>query len=156
MGADETKVNDLPLPSSGLLERATIRHKAVIRLPYRQREFFLRVIGREPMSKLILLIITEFCLLFALPGLAQDQPTATNSISSTQENEIRQYVLEEKRLSVSIPASLKLSVGVHLPPTVELFPFDPKMSVAQYRYTVIGGKTVVVNPRTRRVISIIE
>jgi Protein of unknown function (DUF1236) len=91
-----------------------------------------------------------------LPVLAQDKAAAPNSVSLEQAKEIREFVLKENRTSAAVPAMFKLGVGAILPPSVELHAFDGDMGAAWLRYTIIGGKIVVVDPDSRRVVHILE
>jgi hypothetical protein len=108
------------------------------------------------MSYLRVIAVMSLWLAAILPGLAQDQATGPGSISPAQDNEIRTFVLKESRTSAAVPAMFKLSVGSTLPQSVELHAFDTDMSTARFRYTLIGGKIVVVDPGSRRVVRILE
>jgi hypothetical protein len=89
-------------------------------------------------------------------GHAEDQAAALPSISPTQEKEIRDFVQGENQTSVAIPSTFKLAPGATLPDGVNLYAFDSDMSAAQFRYTLIGGKIVVADPASRKVIWILE
>jgi Protein of unknown function (DUF1236) len=88
--------------------------------------------------------------------------TTTGSLSSNsvtfspaEETKIKEYVTKEKR-SVAAPSGFSLSVGADVPQSVELYSFPSDVGVAKYRYTVIGGKTALVDPSTRKVVRVIE
>ena len=53
----------------------------------------------------------------------------------------------------SVIVQERVAVGEPLPPTVELRPV-PRYS--EYRYAVVNDRRVIVDPRTRRVIRIID
>ena len=53
----------------------------------------------------------------------------------------------------SVTVRERVVVGEPLPPTVELRPVP---SYSQYRYAVVNDRRVIVEPRTRRVIRIID
>ena len=101
-------------------------------------------------------IAAALCVAAVLPGQAQDQAGAPPSISPAQEKEIREFVEGEHRTSVAVPASFQLAPGATLPDGVALYEFDTGMSTVQFRYTLIGGKIVVADPGSRKVIWILE
>ena len=74
------------------------------------------------------------------------------TISPADETEIRTYVTKERWRSVDVPAA-EVVVGRELPSTVELHTV-PK--VEKYRVAVVGGRTVLVDPGTRKIVKIIE
>ena len=48
-------------------------------------------------------------------------------------------------------------VGATLPPDgVEYYDVPPEYGVHDYRYTVVNGRTVLVDPRTHRIVEIVE
>jgi hypothetical protein len=57
---------------------------------------------------------------------------------------------------VAVPSSFQLSPGATLPAGVNLYAFDADMSAARFRYTLIGGRIVVADPTSRRVIWVLE
>ena len=61
----------------------------------------------------------------------------------------RSYVVEQRRPSYEYREDLR--VGAVLPEEV-----PPEYGVREHRYTVVNGRTVLVEPRTRRVIEIVE
>ena len=101
-------------------------------------------------------IAAALCVAAVLPGQAQDQAGAPPSISPAQEKEIREFVESEHRTSVAVPSSFQLSPGVSLPDRVNLYAFDADMSAARFHYTLIGGKIVVADPASRKVIWILD
>jgi len=56
---------------------------------------------------------------------------------------------------VTAPSGVTVSVGSTLPEAVELRTFPTDVGVTQ-RYTVIGSRTVLVEPSTRKIIQVIE
>jgi hypothetical protein len=85
-------------------------------------------------------------------------PSTTGSvtISPAEETKIKEYVVKEKRTSVAAPSGFSVSLGAEVPQSVELYSFPSDLGVTKYRYTVIGGKTALVDPSTRKVVRIIE
>jgi hypothetical protein len=65
--------------------------------------------------------------------------------------EVRTYVTRERVPSVSIEG--EIVVGEPLPPRVKLYTV-PRHK--QWRYAVVNNRRVIVEPRTRRVIQVIE
>jgi hypothetical protein len=65
--------------------------------------------------------------------------------------EVRSYVVRERIPSVRIQE--EVVVGEPLPPTVELRTIP---DYTDYRFAVVNERRVIVEPRTRRVIRIIE
>jgi ABC-type Fe3+-hydroxamate transport system substrate-binding protein len=72
-------------------------------------------------------------------------------IAPEQETVIKEYVTKQKVTSVDVP-NVTVSVGGTLPETVELHKVDvPNVS---YSYVVVNGKTVLVEPKTRKIVRI--
>ncbi|MCV9967491.1 DUF1236 domain-containing protein [Pararhizobium sp. BT-229] len=65
--------------------------------------------------------------------------------------EVRTYVLEQKSPSVTFEGDI--AVGSTLPDTVEIHTIPDQ---ADYSYVVVNDKRVLVNPKTRAVVEIIE
>jgi hypothetical protein len=78
-------------------------------------------------------------------------PGAAVVIEPAEETEIRTYVTRQHWRSVDVPGTV--TVGTELPASVELHTV-PK--VEKYRITVVEGRTVLVDPGTRKVVKIIE
>jgi Protein of unknown function (DUF1236) len=70
-----------------------------------------------------------------------------------QETIIREYVRKQPLASISLPG-VELNIGSSVPETVELHPLD--VPDVQYRYVVVDGRTVVVEPETRRVVHVLN
>lgn len=92
------------------------------------------------------LIIPAVSLFLALGGTAAAQ-TATVVVPG----EVRTYVLEQKTPSVTFEGDL--AVGTALPETVEIhtIPDQP-----DYGYVIVNDKRVLVNPKTRTVVEIVQ
>ncbi len=78
-------------------------------------------------------------------------PGAAVTIDPAMETEVRTYVTQQNWRSVDVPGTV--AVGTELPASVELHTV-PK--VEKYRVGVVGGRTVLVDPGTRKVVRIIE
>ncbi|ESR26062.1 DUF1236 domain-containing protein [Lutibaculum baratangense] len=85
------------------------------------------------------------------PALAQ-----TVVIQPEQETVIREYVTTHQVQPIEPPADVQIEVGATLPDTVEVYPVEAQDLDRDYSYVVVGQRTVLVEPETRRVIHIIE
>jgi hypothetical protein len=78
------------------------------------------------------------------PGIAAEQFPA-----------FRDYVVRERIPDYSIPGSVV--VGTVLPDVgVTFYDVPPSFAATPYRYTIVNGETVLVEPRSRRVVEVIE
>jgi hypothetical protein len=78
------------------------------------------------------------------PGITTDQRPA-----------FREYVIRERVPAYTIPD--RVIVGGVLPETGVMYYDVPQtFGVTPYRYTVVNGETVLVEPRTRRIVQIVE
>ena len=67
----------------------------------------------------------------------------------------RSYVVEQRRPSYQYREDLR--VGAVLPDDgVTYYDVPSEYGVREYRYTVVNGRTVLVEPRTRRIVEIVE
>lgn len=92
------------------------------------------------------LIIPAVAVLLSFGGAAIAQ-TATVTVPA----EVRTYIQEQKTPSVAFEGDL--AVGTALPETVEIhtIPDQP-----EYGYVIVNDKRVLVNPKTRAVVEIVE
>jgi len=72
-------------------------------------------------------------------------------IAPEQETVIREYVKKEPVASLKLPG-VELNIGSTLAETVEL----REIPDVQYRYVVVDGQTVLVDPGTRRIVKVIN
>jgi hypothetical protein len=76
-------------------------------------------------------------------------------IADDQRPRFREYTVRERRQSFRYDNDVR--VGVELPASgVEYYEVPAEYGVKQYRYTVVNDRTVLVDPRTRRIVQIIE
>lgn len=75
-------------------------------------------------------------------------------IAADHRTEFRTYVKEQK--VTSVPYKEKVMVGAVLPDTVTYREVPAKFGKTEYRYTVINDQTVLVEPKTRKIVQIIE
>lgn len=88
----------------------------------------------------------------ALAGSALAQTTVV--IAPEQETAlIREYVTTQKVAPAEI-TGVEIAVGATLPETVELHALE--VPDVTYRYVVVDGKTVLVEPETRKIVHVIE
>ena len=67
----------------------------------------------------------------------------------------RSYVVEQRRPSYHYREDVR--VGAVLPDAgVTYYDVPSEYGVREYRYTVVNGRTVLVEPRTRRIVEIVE
>jgi hypothetical protein len=108
----------------------------------------------------------------ALPSLAQAQGVPGGVERGAREGEraagpvgaivggtigprFRSYVVEQRRPSYQYREDVR--VGAVLPEEgVTYYEVPPEYGVRDYRYTVVNGRTVLVEPRTHRIVEIVE
>lgn len=67
----------------------------------------------------------------------------------------RSYVVEQRRPSYQYREDVR--VGAVLPEEgVTYYDVPPEYGAREYRYTVVNGRTVLVEPRTHRIVEIVE
>jgi hypothetical protein len=72
-----------------------------------------------------------------------------------QRPRFRTYVVEQRRPSYQYREDVR--VGVILPEEgVTYYEVPEEYGARDYRYTVVNGRTVLVEPRTRRIVEIVE
>jgi hypothetical protein len=91
-------------------------------------------------------------------GLARGGPGApvvSEGIEQEQLPAFREYVIRERIPDYTIPE--RVVVGTILPDTgVTIYDVPQTYGTTTYRYTVVNGRTVLVEPRSRRIVQIIE
>jgi hypothetical protein len=104
----------------------------------------------------------------ALPVAAQAQGYTTGvvrgpavildddaGIAVEQRPAFREYVIRERIPNYTIPE--RVIVGGILPETgVTYYDVPQTFGVTPYRYTVVNGETVLVEPRSRRIVQVVE
>lgn len=76
-------------------------------------------------------------------------------IADSSQPQFRTYVVEQKRPSYTY--SQQLVVGAELPEQgVTYYEVPAQYGATQYRYTVVNNRPVLVDPRTRRVVQVIQ
>src|SRR5712692_7208187 len=78
-----------------------------------------------------------------------------DGIAIDQRPAFREYIIREHVPSYTIPD--RVIVGGVLPETGVIYYDVPQtFGVTPYRYTVVNGQTVLVEPRTRRIVQVVE
>lgn len=76
-------------------------------------------------------------------------------IASDRRSAFREYIVRERVPSYTIPD--RVVVGSVLPDAgVTYYDVPQSFGVTSYRYTVVNGRTVLVEPRTRRIVQVID
>lgn len=75
-------------------------------------------------------------------------------ITSDQDVVVREYVKKKPVASIDLPG-VELNIGSTVPETVEVYRFE-EVPDMDYSYTVVGGRTYLLEPGTRRVIKVYE
>jgi len=80
---------------------------------------------------------------------------AADGIAIDQRPAFREYIIRERVPNYSIPD--RVVVGGVLPETgVTYYDVPQTFGVTPYRYTVVNGRTVLVEPRSRRIVQVVE
>jgi hypothetical protein len=67
----------------------------------------------------------------------------------------RSYVVEQRRPSYQYNEDVR--IGAVLPEEgVTYYEVPPEYGAREYRYTVVNGRTVLVDPRTHRIVEVVE
>ncbi len=76
-------------------------------------------------------------------------------IAVDQRPAFREYIVRERVPNYTIPD--RVIVGGVLPETgVTYYDVPQTFGVTPYRYTVVNGQTVLVEPRSRRIVQVVE
>ena len=87
------------------------------------------------------------------PSMAQTTTTTTvRTLAPEQRTIVQEYVVREKRPSVTIE-NYEVRPGVILPPTVQYYSVP---QVDNYSYSIVNNRQVVVDPHTRQVIEVLN
>ena len=83
------------------------------------------------------------------------QDVATDGIALNQRPAFREYVIRERVPTYTIPD--RVIVGGVLPEAgITYYDVPQTYGPTTYRYTVVNGQTVLVEPRTRRIVQVVE
>jgi hypothetical protein len=92
-------------------------------------------------------------------GVVRGGPVIVNEdidgIALDQRPAFREYIVRERVPNYAIPD--RVIVGGVLPETGVIYYDVPQtFGVTPYRYTVVNGQTVLVEPRSRRIVQVVE
>jgi hypothetical protein len=90
-------------------------------------------------------------------GYLVDEPVvvAPSGIAVEQRPAFRDYVVQERVPAYTVPD--RVVVGATLPDVgVTYYDVPQRFGPTPYRYTVVNGETVLVEPRSRRIVQVIE
>jgi hypothetical protein len=92
-------------------------------------------------------------------GVARDAPVVVtggvDAIAADQRPAFREYIIEERVPNHAIPD--QVVVGGILPEVgVTYYDVPQRFGVTPYRYTVVNGEAVLVEPRTRRIVEVVD
>jgi hypothetical protein len=90
-------------------------------------------------------------------GYVVDAPVAVEAdgIAVEQRPAFREYIVRERVPTYTVPD--RVIVGATLPDVgVTYYDVPQSFGATPYRYTVVNGETVLVEPRTRRIVQIID
>ena len=81
--------------------------------------------------------------------------TDAEGIAPDQRPAFREYIARERVPEYTIPG--RVVVGSVLPEVgVTYYDVPQTFGVTPYRYTVVNGRTVLVEPRSRRIVQVVE
>lgn len=87
-------------------------------------------------------------------GMAADSIDA-DGITREQRSAFHDYVLQENVPAYTVPD--RVIVGGTLPDAgITYYDVPQSYSATPYRYTVVNGRTILVEPRTRRIVQVID
>ena len=81
--------------------------------------------------------------------------STTVTIQPEVRTKVKQYVTTSKPKAVTAPSGFTVTRGAVLPESIEVQSFPADVGVTQYRYTVVGDRTVLVD-NSRRIVEVIE
>jgi hypothetical protein len=128
------------------------------------------LIAKEQSMRNHLLAITAIMAAMSAPIAAQAQDTVgvtgsgtgtvitndgSGGIAADQRPAFREYIVHERVPNYTIPD--RVVVGGILPETgVTYYDVPQSFGATPYRYTVVNGETVLVEPRSRRIVQVID
>jgi len=79
----------------------------------------------------------------------------SEGITVEQRPAFREYVVRERVPTFTIPD--RVTVGAVLPEAgITYYDVPQTVATTPYRYTVVNGQTVLVEPRTRRIVQVVD
>jgi hypothetical protein len=78
-----------------------------------------------------------------------------NGIATEQRKNFRSYVVQEQTPSYVVPGQIQ--IGTTLPDVgVTYYDVPERFGATRYRYTIVNDRTVLVDPKTRKVVQVVE
>ena len=118
-------------------------------------------------NRLLAIAVIGGCLVAPLAAQAQGTVTTgvvrggpvivtdEEGIAVDQRPAFREYIIRERVPNYTIPD--RIIVGGVLPETgVTTYDVPQTYGATPYRYTVVNGRTVLVEPRSRRIVQVVE
>jgi hypothetical protein len=88
-------------------------------------------------------------------GSAGSQGDFDNGIASEQRRNFQSYVVEEQTPSYRVPGEIQ--IGTTLPDVgVTYYDVPERFGATRFRYTIVNDRTVLVDPKTRKVVQVVE
>jgi Protein of unknown function (DUF1236) len=88
-------------------------------------------------------------------GSAGLQGDLDNGIAADQRRNFRSYVADEQTPSYLVPGEIR--IGTTLPDIgVTYYDVPERFGATRYRYTIVNDRTVLVDPRTRKVVQLVD
>ena len=88
-------------------------------------------------------------------GSAGSKDAPDNRIASDQRKNFQSYVVEEQTPSYRVPGDIQ--IGTTLPDVgVTYYDVPERFGATRYRYTIVNDRTLLVDPKTRKVMQVVE
>jgi hypothetical protein len=88
-------------------------------------------------------------------GVVRSGSVASEGITVEQRPAFREYVVRERVPTFTIPD--RVTVGAVLPEAgITYYDVPQTVATTPYRYTVVNGQTVLVEPRSRRIVQVVD
>jgi hypothetical protein len=119
-----------------------------------------RSIAKEKTMRNRILGLAAIAASIGAPLAAQAQGTVgvvvdSGGIAVEQRPAFREYVIRERVPTYTVPD--RVIVGGVLPEAgITYYDVPQTYGATPYRYTVVNGQTVLVEPRTRRIVQVVE
>jgi Protein of unknown function (DUF1236) len=77
------------------------------------------------------------------------------ALTPAETTQVRQYVVTQNRPSVRLAEEVQ--IGEPLPPRVRTYPIPASVGLQrEYGYTIVNDRTVLIDPRTREVVTYLD
>jgi hypothetical protein len=102
-----------------------------------------------------IVVAAAFSLLAGSAFAQVSQTVTTTTIAPADETQMREFVIHEHHEAIAPPPGFDITTGAIVPQSVELYNF-PAEHHWNYEYTTFGDRTVLVDPSTRKIVTIIR